>query len=155
MSWNWPLIRKISTWLFLSGMVALLALVIAMIAALPRKCNPPTQWYQGGVLYEIFPASFLDTNKDGVGDFNGIARKADYLANLGVRGVRLNSIFKSHEYPEDYKNFSSFVKIAPQLGTIEEFKRACSLLKERNVSVLLDLHLKPLVKHLPGNTIHI
>lgn len=134
-------------------MVALLALVIAMIAALPKKCNPPTQWYQGGVLYEIFPASFLDTNMDSVGDFNGIARKVDYLANLGVRGVRLNSIFDSHEYPEDYKNFTSFIKIAPQLGTLEEFRRMCTLLRERNISVLLDLHLKPLVKQLPGTNL--
>lgn len=85
-----------------------------------------------------------------MGDFNGIARKADYLANLGVRGVRLNSIFESHEYPEDYKNFTSYTKVAPQLGTLEEFKRACSLLRERNISVLLDLHLRPLVKQLPG-----
>lgn len=153
MTWNWPLIRKISAWLFFSGMVALLALVIAMIAALPKKCNPSTQWYQGGVLYEIFPASFLDTNMDSAGDFNGIARKVDYLANLGVRGVRLNSIFESHEYPEDYKNLTSFTKIAPQLGTLEEFKRTCSLLRDKNISVLLDLHLKPLVKQLPGENV--
>lgn len=131
-------------------MVGLLALVVGMIAALPTKCNPPMQWYQGGVLYEIFPGSFFDKNMDSVGDFNGIATKVDYLAELGVKGVRLNSIFESHEYPEEYRNFSSFKKIAPQLGTLEEFKRMCSQLKNKSISVLLDLHLKPVLKRLPG-----
>lgn len=134
-------------------MVALLALVIAMIIALPKKCNPPTQWYQGSVLYEVFVPSYLDSNHDGIGDLNGLARTANYIANLGIRGVRFNSIFESHDFPEDYRNFTSYTKIAPQLGTIEEFKRTCSILNSRNVSVLLDLHLKPMVKQLPGGNV--
>lgn len=151
MSWNWPLLRKVSMAMFLSGLVALVALVIAMISVLPRKCNPVTQWYQGGVIYEIFPASYLDTNEDSYGDFNGIALTIDYLSALGVKAVRLNSIFASHDYPEDYKNFTSLKNIAPQLGTEYEFRKMCEKLHAKNISVILDLSLKPVLSHLSVN----
>lgn len=125
----------------------MVALVIAMIAALPRKCNPPTQWYQGGVIYEIFPASFSDSNGDMIGDFIGITQRLDYLESLGIRAVRLNSIFATPNYPEDYRNFSSFKTIAKPLGTLEEFTLMSKNLHVRNISIVLDLHLDPVLRN--------
>lgn len=61
-TWNWPLIRKFTFFIFLSGIVAMCAAVVAMIYNLPKVCNPETPWYQGSVFYEIFPASFKDSN---------------------------------------------------------------------------------------------
>nr|XP_022918538.1 neutral and basic amino acid transport protein rBAT-like [Onthophagus taurus]XP_022918539.1 neutral and basic amino acid transport protein rBAT-like [Onthophagus taurus] len=148
MTWNWPLIRKISLWLFLSGLVAMLGLVIAMISSLPKTCNPQTEWYQGSVFYEIFPASFKDSDGDGIGDFKGISLKASYLKQLNVRAVRLNSIFKSENYPEDYKNSSSLIELAPELGTLQDFKLLAISLRLNNISLILDLPLWPHVKKL-------
>ncbi|XP_056646954.1 4F2 cell-surface antigen heavy chain-like [Diorhabda sublineata] len=148
MSWNWPLIRKISTWIFLSGLVAMVALVIAMISTLPKTCNPPTFWYQGNLLYEIFPASFYGGKKNMEGDFKGIALKADYLTYLGVRGVRLNSIFNNPNYPDDFDNVTSLIDIAPVLGNLSEFNIMVKLLKAKNISVILDLPLYPYIKRL-------
>ncbi|KAJ8967472.1 hypothetical protein NQ314_002786 [Rhamnusium bicolor] len=147
MSWNWPLIRKVCLWIFLSGLVAMVGLVIAMISTLPNKCNPPTQWYQGNVLYEIFPASFYAEDKM-VGDLKGISKKADYFIKLGVRGVRLNSIFASQNYPHDFENVTSLVNIEPSLGDLTEFKVLVKTLKSRNISLILDLPVYPLVKQL-------
>lgn len=150
MSWNWPLIRKVSLGMFLSGLVAMVALVITMIWTLPKTCDPYTEWYQGKVFYEIFPASFYaSSRKHMYGDFKGIALKSDYLHSLGIQGVRLNSIFKTPNYPDDYKNVSSLIEIAPQLGTIEDFdKLVKDYLKPKNISLILDLPVFPILRQM-------
>lgn len=101
-----------------------------------------TQWYQGSVMYEIFPASFADSNGDMIGDFRGILERADYLESLGVRAIRLNSIFSSPNYPEDYKNFSSLVEVAKPLGSTADFEALTTNLGLKNISVILDIHLR-------------
>lgn len=151
MSWNWPVIRKLSLWIFLSGLVSMAGIVIAMISVLPRKCNPFTQWYQGSVFYEIFPASFYDSNGDMIGDLRGISHRAEYLQSMGVRAIRLNSIFATPHYPEDYKNFTSFTQIAAALGDETEFRNLHEHLSSKNISIILDFHLKPLISTLPAD----
>ncbi|KAL3268147.1 hypothetical protein HHI36_007275 [Cryptolaemus montrouzieri] len=155
MSWNWPFIRKLSLWIFLAGLASMVAVVVALISSLPRICNPEVEWYQGSVFYEIFPASFYDTNNGMTGDFRGISKNADYIAALGVRAVRLNSIFETPRYPEDYKNVSSLVNIARALGNTEDFKSMIKHLRSKNLSVILDLPIYPSVKQLSyrGKTI--
>ncbi|KAK9878137.1 hypothetical protein WA026_021153 [Henosepilachna vigintioctopunctata] len=148
MSWNWPLIRKISLWTFLAGLAAMVAIVVAMIYSLPRVCNPQVEWYQGSVFYEIFPASYYDTNNGMTGDFRGISKNADYIASLGVKVVRLNSIFESPRYPEDYKNISSLIEIAKPLGNIDDFESMVKHLNSKNLTVVIDLPISPLIKEL-------
>lgn len=130
----------------------MMALVVAMVSSLPKTCNPPTQWYQGSVLYEIFPASFSDSNDDGIGDLRGISLRADYISSLGVRGVRLNSIFETEHYPEHYENVTDLTKLARELGTLNDFKLLVDSLHLRNISVLLDLPVWPNVEKLKPNT---
>lgn len=148
MTWNWPLIRRMSMWIFLSGLVAIVALVITMISSLPKKCNPPTQWYQGHLLYEIFPASFFSGKQQMEGDFKGISLKADYIVKLGAKGVRLNSIFNTSHYPRDFEDVTSLIDIAPVLGSLQDFNIMVKLLKAKNISVILDLPVYPYVKKL-------
>ncbi|XP_045473117.1 neutral and basic amino acid transport protein rBAT-like [Harmonia axyridis] len=148
MSWNWPLIRKISLWTFLAGLAAMVALVVAMIYSLPKVCNPQVEWYQGKVFYEIFPGSFYDTNNGMTGDFRGISKNADYIVALGVSVVRLNSIFETLRYPEDYKNVTSLINIAKPLGNINDFESMVNHLKSKNLSIVLDLPVYPLLKEL-------
>lgn len=152
MTWNWPLIRKVSLYTFLSCLVAMVAIVIAMIYSLPKTCNPPTQWYQGNLMYEIFPASFY-TENGMEGDFKGLSKKADYIQQLGVRTVRLNSIFHSPHYPTDFENVTSLVDIAPGLGNLTDFQKMTKYFQGRNISIVLDLPLYPFIKKLPvGNS---
>jgi hypothetical protein len=156
MSWNWPLIRKVSLGMFLSGLVAMVALVIMMISTLPKTCDPHTEWYQGKVFYEIFPASFYASNRNRMyGDFKGIALKTDYIHSLGVGAVRLNSIFKTHNYPDDYKNVSTLVDVAPQLGNIDDLQKLIKdYLEPKNISLILDLPIFPVVKQLTHHHKH-
>ena len=52
-------------------------------------------WWQTGVIYQIYPRSFQDTNADGIGDLNGIERRLDYLASLGVNAIWISPIYPS------------------------------------------------------------
>ena len=140
--------------MFLSGLVAMVGLVVMMISTLPKTCDPYTEWYQGKVFYEIFPASFYASNKNHeYGDLKGIALKTEYFQSLGVRAIRLNSIFKTYNYPEDYKNVTTLMEIAPQLGTIDDFQKLIkNYLEPKNISLILDLPVFPIMKQLKATT---
>lgn len=139
MKWSWSMIRKVAVWFYISTLLAMVAIVVAMVWTLPRKCNPQTKWYQGGLMYEIFPASFSDSNQDGIGDLRGISSRVDYLSSLGVTAIRLNSIFPAPHYPEGYHNVSNNTEIAYQLGTFRDFGWLLDVFHSRNISVVLDL----------------
>ena len=56
--------------------------------------NPGYHWWQTGVVYQIYPRSFMDSNSDGIGDLNGIIQRLDYLSNtLGVDALWISPIF--------------------------------------------------------------
>ncbi|XP_033349159.1 maltase A2-like isoform X3 [Bombus vosnesenskii] len=155
MKWNWPLIRKTCFWSLMSVLAACVALVIGVIVTMPKKCDPPVQWWQGSVFYEIFPASFQDSSKggDGIGDLRGITMRLDYLKKLGVRGIRLNSIFPAAHYPEYYTNIENLTDLNKELGTLDDFAVLVHETHRRNMSLVLDLPLYPFVKSLYNETV--
>ena len=55
----------------------------------------PWIWWKHGVIYHIYPRSFMDSNGDGVGDIQGIISKLNYLSDLGVDGIWLSPVFLS------------------------------------------------------------
>ncbi|XP_066260929.1 amino acid transporter heavy chain SLC3A1-like [Euwallacea similis] len=146
MCWNWPLIRKFSLYLYVSVIIGMVGLVTGLISTLPKTCHPPTQWYQGKLFYEIFPASFHSSNQEMEGNLKGISLKADYIMKLGVRGVRLNSIFRSPHYPEDFENATTLTEIDGVLGTLEDLKGLVKHLTSRNMSLVLDLPVFPFIQ---------
>ncbi|XP_043277023.1 maltase A2-like isoform X2 [Venturia canescens] len=154
MRWNWPRIRKVSFWFMVFFLGLCTALAIRGIVIMPRRCDPEMEWWQGNLFYEIFPASFQDSSKEGhgIGDLRGITMRLDYLKDLGVKGVRLNSIFRSEHYPENYGSITSLTLIDENLGSLEDFDSLVSNLHSRNMSLILDLPLYPFVKSLAGGT---
>ncbi|XP_076230879.1 alpha-amylase 3 isoform X2 [Calliopsis andreniformis] len=150
MKWNWPLIRKTCFWSLMSVLAGCTALVIGVIATMPRKCDPSVEWWQGSIFYEIFPASFQDSlkNGDGIGDLRGTTMRLDYLKKLGVRGIRLNSVFPAAHYPEYYSNIDNLTDLNKQLGTLQDFAILVREIHRRNMSLILDLPLYPFVKTL-------
>ena len=52
-------------------------------------------WWQTGVIYQIYPRSFQDTNGDGIGDLKGIERRLHYLASLGIDAIWISPIYLS------------------------------------------------------------
>ncbi|XP_018055883.1 PREDICTED: neutral and basic amino acid transport protein rBAT-like isoform X2 [Atta colombica] len=150
MKWNWPLIRKTCYWSLMSILTGCAALVIGIIATMPKKCDPPVEWWQGSTFYEIFPASFQDSTKsaDGIGDLRGIIMRLNYLKNFGIRTIRLNSIFPAPHYPEYYSDISNMTDVNKELGTLGDFSVLVREIHRRNMSIILDLPLYPFMKSL-------
>lgn len=85
---------------------------------------------------------------DGVGDLRGIIMRLDYLKELGVRAIRLNSIFPASHYPEHYSDISNMTDVNKNLGTLKDFSVLVREIQKRNMSIVLDLPLYPFVKNL-------
>lgn len=149
-NWNWNVIRKVLLWIVCSGLVACLGAIIALVVTIPKECNPNLPWYQGKVFYEVFPASFKDSNHDGIGDLKGLTVKLDYIQELGASAIRLNYIYKAQKYPDQYYNITSLVEIDRSLGVLKDFKELVTEVHKRNMSIILDLPVFSLAKPLSG-----
>ena len=77
-------------------------------------------WWDQAVFYEIFVRSFYDSNGDGIGDFNGITQKLDYLENLGVNALWLMPIHPSPSY-HGY-DVINYYNVNPDYGTFTDFQ---------------------------------
>ena len=100
-------------------------------------------WLDNCVFYEIYPQSFKDSNADGIGDFQGIISKLDYIADLGCNAIWLNPCFESPFGDAGY-DVSDYYKTAPRYGTNEDLKRLFDEVHRRGMHILLDL--------VPGHT---
>ncbi|KAH9526573.1 hypothetical protein DERF_000648 [Dermatophagoides farinae] len=97
-------------------------------------------WYHGTTFYEIFPASFKDSDGDGYGDFMGIVERVDYLRSLGINAIRLNSIFAAFDYPRYYDNVLNFYDVDPHLGNFQSFFKMIQVLHSNQIRVILELN---------------
>jgi alpha-glucosidase len=95
-------------------------------------------WWRDGVLYQIYPRSFMDTNGDGVGDLRGITQRLDYLQWLGVEGIWLDPIMVSPNDDWGY-DVANYVDVDPPLGTIADAEEMIDEASKRGMRVLLDL----------------
>ncbi|MBI5964777.1 MAG: alpha-glucosidase [Chloroflexi bacterium] len=98
------------------------------------------KWWQTAVFYQIYPRSFADGNGDGIGDFKGIIEKLDYLADLGVDALWLSPHFPSPNWDCGY-DISDYCNVAPEYGTLDDFKTFLDESHKRNIRVILDLVL--------------
>ena len=96
--------------------------------------------WQTAVFYQIYPRSFADGNGDGIGDFKGATEKLDYLASLGVDAVWLSPHFPSPNWDCGY-DISDYCNVAPEYGTLDDFKTFLNEAHKRNIRVILDLVL--------------
>ncbi|MBI2758248.1 MAG: alpha-amylase [Chloroflexi bacterium] len=107
--------------------------------ASPAAETAARPWWRDAVFYEIFVRSFYDTNSDGVGDFNGITAKLDYLQDLGITGIWLTPINPSPSY-HGY-DVTNYYNVNPDYGTMEDFKRLLDEAHKRGIRVIMDLVL--------------
>jgi alpha-glucosidase len=96
------------------------------------------RWWQTGVIYQIYPRSFQDSNGDGVGDLRGIARRLPYLAELGVDALWLSPIFTSPMADFGY-DISDYTGIDPLFGTLADFDALVAAAHEHGLKIILDL----------------
>ena len=77
-------------------------------------------WWKRGIIYQIYPRSFQDSNGDGVGDLNGIRQRLDYLTWLGIDGIWISPIYPSPMADFGY-DITDYCNIDPVFGTIADF----------------------------------
>ena len=94
-------------------------------------------WWEEGVVYQIYPRSFLDTSGDGVGDLRGIQRRLDHVADLGVNVIWLSPIYRSPMADFGY-DIADYCDIDPVFGTLQDFDDLVEAAHARNLKVLLD-----------------
>lgn len=97
----------------------------------------PIEWWQTGVIYQVYPRSFKDSDGDGIGDLRGIEEKAEYFKDLGITAVWLSPIYKSPMADFGY-DISDFKNIAPEYGTLDDFSSLKSKLHSLGLKLILD-----------------
>jgi alpha-glucosidase len=94
-------------------------------------------WWQAGVIYQIYPWSFQDSNNDGIGDLSGIERRLDYLVSLGVDAIWISPIYPSPMIDFGY-DVSDYCDVDPRFGTLKDFDDLLLQAHRRALKVLLD-----------------
>lgn len=85
-----------------------------------NRIKEELEWWQTGVVYQVYTKSFKDSNDDGIGDLRGIADQIDYLKHIGVNIIWLNPIYPSGGKDNGY-DVTSFTAIDPIYGTMDDF----------------------------------
>jgi oligo-1,6-glucosidase len=96
------------------------------------------KWWKESVIYQIYPASFQDTNGDGWGDVKGITSRLDYLRSLGVDVVWTSPIYKSPQADMGY-DIADYEAIDPAYGSLEDVDELIAELKKRDMRLMMDL----------------
>jgi alpha-amylase len=147
---------KTKTTLLLNLLLALTLLLSGCGGQGPKPVEPvgglPTgtgdfPWWNDAVFYEIFVRSFFDSDGDGIGDFNGLTARLDYLndgdpktdTDLGIHGIWLMPIFPSTSY-HGY-DVTDYYDVHPEFGTMEEFKTFLDQAHQRGIKVIIDMVL--------------
>jgi alpha-glucosidase len=98
---------------------------------------PNNRWWRGGVIYQIYPRSFVDLNGDGIGDLAGVTEKLDYVASLGVDGIWLSPFFKSPMKDFGY-DVSDYCDVDPMFGDMADFRSLIARAHQLGLKVMID-----------------
>ncbi|MEM6616314.1 MAG: alpha-amylase family glycosyl hydrolase, partial [Pseudomonadota bacterium] len=103
-----------------------------------RQLGGDENWWRGGVIYQIYPRSFLDADGNGIGDLPGITAKLDYIQSLGVDAIWISPFFVSPMEDFGY-DVADYCDVDPMFGTIEDFDRLLDAAHQRGLRVMVDL----------------
>ncbi|XP_069950068.1 maltase A2 isoform X1 [Cherax quadricarinatus] len=150
-NWNWARIRQSCVMLNVSVLLSLLCVGVGLLIQMPQgsECDPAHTWWQGSVMYEVYIPSFQDSNADGVGDLPGLISKLDYIQNLGIRAVRVNSIMEASDYLSSHNFITNYTAVDPLLGDSNDVKLLAALLHEKDMYLLMDMPLSSLRAEIP------
>ncbi|SEP63158.1 alpha-glucosidase [Loktanella sp. DSM 29012] len=94
-------------------------------------------WWQRGIIYQVYPRSFQDSDGDGIGDLRGITQRLDHIVDLGADIVWISPIFPSPMKDFGY-DISDYRGIDPMFGTLADFDAMIDAAHARGLRVLLD-----------------
>jgi len=95
------------------------------------------EWWKEGIVYQVYPRSFQDTDGDGIGDLQGVARRLDYLKDLGVDAVWLSPIFVSPMADFGY-DIADYTGVDPMFGTLADFDEVVARAHGLGLKLILD-----------------
>ncbi len=95
-------------------------------------------WYKDAIIYQLHIKSFYDANGDGIGDFEGLYQKLDYIAALGVNAIWLLPFFPSPRRDDGY-DIADYRNVSPDYGTLEDFRKFVAAAHEHNIRVIIEL----------------
>jgi alpha-glucosidase len=98
---------------------------------------PETTWWKHGIVYQIYPRSFQDTNGDGIGDLDGIRARLDYVAFLGVDAIWISPIYPSPMADFGY-DIADYCAVDPIFGTLTDFDLLVAEAHRKGLKVILD-----------------
>ena len=105
-------------------------------------------WWKHGIVYQIYPRSFYDSNGDGIGDITGIISRLDYIESLGVDAIWLSPVNRSPMFDFGY-DVSDYREIDPIFGKTEDYFALIKECHKRDLKIIMDLvfnhssHLHP------------
>jgi len=102
--------------------------------------SPDHLWWRDGVIYQIYPRSFQDSNGDGLGDLPGITTRLDHLATLGVDAIWLSPFYPTPDRDFGY-DISDHCAVDPRFGTLDDLDHLLGEAHRRGMRVILDLVL--------------
>lgn len=94
-------------------------------------------WWRGGVIYQIYPRSYQDSNGDGIGDLPGITQRLEHIAALGADGIWISPFFKSPMKDFGY-DVSDYCDVDPMFGTLDDFKALLARAHALGLRVMID-----------------
>ncbi len=95
-------------------------------------------WWKTAVIYQIYPRSFRDTNRDGIGDLRGVEEKLDYLSWLGITALWFNPTFPSPDTDWGY-DIADYYGVHPDFGTVDDLRHLIEAAEKRGIRIILDL----------------
>lgn len=95
------------------------------------------EWWQIGIIYQVYPRSFKDSNGDGIGDLKGIIEKLDYLEGLGIKGIWISPFYPSPMVDFGY-DITDYTGIHPMFGTMDDFDELITEIHARDLKLILD-----------------
>lgn len=98
---------------------------------------PKGEWWRGGVIYQVYPRSFLDTSGSGEGDLDGVLARIDYIARLGVDAIWLSPLYPSPMHDSGY-DVSAYCDIDPRYGNLADFDAVVAAAHRHGIHVIID-----------------
>jgi maltose alpha-D-glucosyltransferase/alpha-amylase len=97
-------------------------------------------WYKDAIIYQLHVRTFCDSNNDGIGDFQGLLQKLDYLQDLSINTIWLLPFFPSPLRDDGY-DIADYTSVHPSYGTLEDFKAFLSAAHSRGIRIIIEMVL--------------
>src|ERR1700716_2342182 len=109
----------------------------AQVELQPQPATDPL-WYKDAVIYEVHVRAYYDSNDDGIGDFEGLTQKLNYLQDLGITAVWLLPFYPSPLKDDGY-DIADYTSVHPSYGTLNDFKEFLTSAHNRRIRAITEM----------------